>query len=71
MKLHYSVTRTWTEVEIENSNHKTIFVVETTLNVSPDDPEFDSSEFDDLVNAATNVIKNSSVFDGARIIQKV
>lgn len=71
MSIHKSVTRSWPEVEVEGQEHKTVLVVETTLKVSPDDPDFDSSEFDDLVNAAVEVVKNSAVFDSVRVIPKV
>ena len=71
MNIHKSITRSWFEVEVEGQDHKKVLVLETKMKTSPDDPDFDSSEFDDLVDAAFQQMKEApNAIDSVRIVPK-
>lgn len=59
MSVHPNVTRVWTEWVIEKDHHpKCVLVVETDLETRPDAADFDSSTFDDMVNAVVSAFDN-------------
>lgn len=69
MSIHPNIKRTWIEHEIIDKEHKTVLVIETDLETRPDHPDFNSSTFDDMVNAAAQKMEKApSVIGGIRVI---
>ena len=66
--IHRNAKRTWIELEDDGQHHKFIFVIETDLVVDSSLTDFDSSDFDDLVNAASDYMKAQPHIDGIRIV---
>jgi len=68
MSVHKNLLRTWLEHEVVDGNYKTVLVGETDLETRPDHEDFDSSEFDDLVNALITAMNKSNVIDSIRVV---
>lgn len=63
------ILRTWLEWEIEGRTRRVILVVETAVEMSPEDPLFDSAMLDRLRQSALNRMRaNPSAIDLLRIV---
>lgn len=68
MLKHPNAKTTWPTVRLDGGTLETVYVVETDLALSRDDPNFDAVAFDSLVEAARAYLADHRNYDRVQLV---